>query len=83
MTAIVRPGRKLDFIEGDTRLSQHADNWSGLITQAVNDLAFLTGDGSPEGVVEAALGKDYFDSVAENFYKKTINSGTTGWKQIT
>jgi len=81
--AIVRPGRKLDFIEADTRLTQHADSWSGFITQTVNDLAFITGTGSPEGVVEALLGKEYFDSVAENFYKKTTNGGNTGWKQIT
>ena len=81
--AIVRPGRKLHFIEADTRLTQHADNWSGLVTASVNFLAFVSGNGSPEGVLEASLGKEYFDSVAADFYKKTIDGGNTGWKQIT
>jgi len=83
MVDIIRPGRSLDFIEREVRLTQHADNWSGLVTQAVNGLAFLTGTVDPNNNVEAALGKEYFNSNTEEFWKKTTASGTTGWKQIT
>lgn len=33
---IVRPGRRLPFIENTTHLNQHADNWTQLVTERLN-----------------------------------------------
>lgn len=40
-----------------------------------------TGSGSPEGVIEAAIGSLYTDTTNDLIYVKTTNGGNTGWQQ--
>lgn len=42
----------------------------------------LEGDGSPEGVVSAPVGKKYVDTTADDIYMKATNGGNTGWKKL-
>jgi len=39
----------------------------------------FTGTGSPEGVLEAAVGAFYWDTAANTLYFKATGTGDTGW----
>ncbi len=49
------------------------------LTRQVNANAIAAGSGSPEGVLNVAAPKLYFDSATGDYYKKTTASGDTGW----
>lgn len=42
----------------------------------------MTGGGSPEGVVTAAVGALYVDETTPGLYQKTSGSGNTGWTAV-
>ena len=44
---------------------------------------FYTGDGSPEGIVNADIPSIYIDNLNGNIYTKTSNSSDTDWKIVT
>lgn len=44
--------------------------------------SWFSGDGSPEGVVTAAVGKFYMDLTNGAIYAKTSGSGNTGWTDL-
>ena len=41
-----------------------------------------SGDGSPEGVISAVVGKSYWDATNGALYAKRTGTGNTGWVQI-
>lgn len=69
-------------------LTQHEifRDWAREITQEVNFRSLITGSGSPEGIVSARKGKEYFDDTgapSNNRYTKQVNDvagdETLGW----
>lgn len=55
--------------------------WMEAITDGVNNAPPLTGTGTPEGSIEASVGRWYVDtnaSPADIYYKET-GDGNTGW----
>jgi len=46
-----------------------------------NTATLYTGEGSPEGIVEAAIGSLYTDTTNDLIYVKTVDGGNTGWTQ--
>lgn len=43
----------------------------------------LSGEGSPEGIIEAHVGVLYIDNVSRDLYIKKVGNGTLGWNNIT
>ena len=46
------------------------------------EVQFLTGDGSPLGVIAAGIGSIYSDYTGGLFYKKTTGTDSSGWEEI-
>lgn len=61
--------------------TQELLNWMADVTEAVNNIAPLTGTGSPEGVIIASVGRWYVDTGASpaDIYFKATGDGDTGW----
>ena len=78
---LVTPADNFDLIEnGKPTLVFYT--WMDAITRVVNNLAPLTGSGSPEGVQEARSGRWYVDISApagSGIYFKETGDGNTGW----
>lgn len=51
-----------------------------LLCQIAGQQQTLIGSGSPEGVITASVGRQYFDSSASHLYVKVTGSGNTGWQ---
>lgn len=59
--------------------------WIREVTGLLNRLDPLTGTGSPEGVVDARLHREYIDTnypAGATKYLKTTATGNTGWQVI-
>lgn len=72
-------GDKLIDDDGATILMH---TWMELITSAVNNIPPFTGSGTPEGTVEASVGRWYVDTAAAagtGIYFKETGDGATGW----
>ena len=78
-TPFVIPPDRLDpLLEGENA-SQRFYAW----IQSVSDRITLEGNGSPEGSLEANIGRLYIDkdgAQGERIYFKTTNGGNTGWE---
>ena len=82
MVSVIVPtlGDKLTFDDGSATLLMH--QWMEAITEALNNYQPLTGSGSPEGSVEASVGRWYVDTSAASgtgIYFKQTGDGDTGW----
>jgi len=68
------------IIDGGANTPMHI--WMEAITDAINNLAPLTGSGSPESVVVASVGRWYVNTAAATgtgVYFKQTGDGDTGW----
>jgi hypothetical protein len=62
--------------------TEEFNTWMEQITEAVNNIAPLTGTGTPEGSVVASVGRWYVDTNAvagTGIYFKETGDGDTGW----
>ena len=75
----VIPPDRLDPILDDGVLTQRMYSWM----QSISDRIPIDGDGSPESIITARIGRIYIDRTAQQFnriYIKTTDSGATGWE---
>lgn len=77
--------RNNPFLDQDNKLVDRSFRW----TQNVSKLQVLTGEGSPEGVIEAEITTRYMDTtgtVGNTFYIKFVadisGDRTQGWRVI-
>jgi len=63
MADIIPPDRAQPFLDGMSKMSLRVQTW----TELVSRLSILEGVGSPEGVIEAQVAREYMDT-----------TGTTG-----
>lgn len=85
MADIVPPHDQFPLVDRSGRGVSRFFGWIREITRAVNNLVPATGTGSPEGVVEAGLHKQYIDTdypAGATLYLKTTDAGNTGWQVI-
>lgn len=69
----IKEGGKPEYVFAD---------WMESITRAVNNLAPLTGSGTPETFISAEPGRWYVDTTAaagSGVYFKESGTGNTGW----
>ena len=60
--------------------TEYFHRWMADVTAATNNAQPLIGSGSPEGEVDAELGRWYVDTDAGgSTYIKTTSGGDTGW----
>ena len=85
MTDIV-PSHRDDPIQkdfgGQDKATEQFRGWMEAVTARLNEgqnLPTLEGTGSPEMVVEAIKDRRYRDTVTDDIYLKTTDSGDTGW----
>jgi hypothetical protein len=62
-------------------ISGGSTGWSDLISNAEFQNFLCSGNGSPEGVVEATTGVLYVDRATATIYIKSSDGGNTGWKE--
>lgn len=85
MTDIIPPHDQFPIVERSGMGVSRFFGWIREITRRVNSLTPLEGAGSPEGVVEAGLHKQYIDTdypLGATLYRKTTETGNTGWQVI-
>lgn len=78
--AVTLPDRAANLVfSGPTGGAVAVPAFRALVTQ---DIPWLSGNGSPEGVVTANVGAYYLDIAGSIFFGKTSGVGNTGWSQI-
>lgn len=85
MVDIVPPHDQFPLVDRSGMGENRFFGWIREITRRVNDLTPLEGTGSPEGVVEGALHRQYIDTdypAGATLYIKTTATGDTGWQVI-
>jgi hypothetical protein len=85
MDEILPPHDQFPLVDKSGNGENRFFGWIRAITRRVNSLTPLKGAGSPEGVVEAALHRQYIDTtypVGATLYLKTTATGNTGWQAI-
>lgn len=80
---IQQPSRDLPIVRPDAITVDQFQGWIDSVTKLLNDLDFITGNGSPEGVFFAAKGKRYFNNTGSAgtlmYVKNTSITLNTGW----
>ena len=82
MSDIQSPDRQYELVTKMLKPVQRVHTWIEDVTNRLNEgqnESLLSGTGSPEGVVEAKLGRRYYDTAGTSFYTKTTDGGDTGW----
>jgi hypothetical protein len=79
LAKIAVPGRDDSILDRLGKPIQRFNAWMNAVTSGAET---LEGDGSPEGVVSAPVGKKYVDTTADDIYMKATNGGNTGWKKL-
>lgn len=78
------PHRSFALLRPNLTADSDFEGWMREVSNRLNDLEPLEGEGSPEGVVTASKYKQYFDTVGGDMYVKTTDeTANTGWKIIT
>lgn len=82
---IIAPQEQDPIIQSSGSAENRFQGWIRSVTDLLNQLEPLTGSGSPEGVVEAGLHREYIDTdypAGATKYLKTTATGDTGWQVI-
>ena len=66
------------IVDGEGRPLQHFFQ----LLENIAKLEILDGSGSPEGVVEAGIKRQYLDTQNSVLYIKTTDGGNTGWVNL-
>ncbi len=80
---IDQPSRDLPIVRRDDIAQDQFQGWIDSVTELLNKLEVIYGNGSPEGVVYAAKGRIYFNNTGGAgtlmYAKNTDISLNTGW----
>lgn len=82
---IIPPLEGVPIVGNGGMPEERVTGWIRSVTDLLNQLEPLTGTGSPEGVVEAGLHREYIDTnypAGSTKYLKTTATGDTGWQVI-
>jgi hypothetical protein len=80
---IQQPSRDIPIVRRDDIAQDQFQGWIDSVTEILNRLEVINGNGSPEGVVFAAKGRIYFNNTGAAgtlmYVKNSDISLNTGW----